>query len=235
MQIAAIIPARGGSKGIPRKNICELGGFPLIAWSIFAAKSCGLIDTVLVSTDDDEIAHIAMKYGADVPFKRPATLASDHATTVDAVADLLNNLNHISKCPDFVVLLQPTQPFRSQHSIVKSINLSLENQQGVVTISELSDHPLLIREYFSDTKRVIPLLHGMNSTVRRQDFPLFFKVNGAVYVNPVQDYFDQKSLNDNPLAVLSDKIEATDIDDIDDLDYAQWLIDSGKVELPKWS
>ena len=126
MRTIAIIPARGGSKGIPHKNIVDLGGIPLIAWSILVAKKVSIIEEVYVSTDDGEIARIATQYGANVPFLRPARLATDSARTVDAVADFLNKIQASREKIDAIVLLQPTQPFRSAESIERALNLFKE-------------------------------------------------------------------------------------------------------------
>lgn len=233
MNIVAIIPARGGSKGIPRKNLRLLGGVPLIGWSIHQAKSCSRINEVYVSTDDDEIANMARAFGAKVPFMRPMHLASDSTATVEVVDDFLRRLSQESACPDFVVLLQPTQPFRTLQTIYNSIDLAIKINSGVVTLSQVNEHPVLMRRYRQKDSSVEKILPGIDSTIRRQDFPAIYRVNGAVYVNPVRDYFFHNSLNDNPYAVLTDKIEAVDIDEQEDLLYAEWLIERGLVAPPQ--
>lgn len=233
MNIIAIIPARGGSKGIPKKNIRSLGGLPLIAWSILKARMCNEINTVYVSTDNEEIANIAIAFGASVPFMRPLSLGADSTPTIEVVNDFLINLVKTNTRPDFVVLLQPTQPFRRVRTILSSINLAIRTNSGVVTISPVNDHPILMRKFNPYNSSVSNLLQGVNSTIRRQDFPNIYKVNGAVYVNPTEDYFYNTSLNDNPYAILTDKRESVDIDEPEDLEYAQWLIDRGDVAIPQ--
>lgn len=221
MRTIAIIPARGGSKGIPHKNIVDLGGIPLIAWSILVAKKVSIIEEVYVSTDDGEIARIATQYGANVPFLRPARLATDSARTVDAVADFLNKIHASREKIDAIVLLQPTQPFRSAESIERALNLFKEKGKGVVSVSLVDQHPILMRYFDSHTSQVKPLLLGTNSTIRRQDFPSIYRVNGSIYVNSVDDYINKCSLNDNPFAIVINKKEGVDIDRDEDLQYAR--------------
>lgn len=232
MNIIAIIPARGGSKGIPQKNIIDLGGLPLLAWSIRVARAAKVLDEVYVSTDDDEIAKIAKEYGARVPFLRPKELATDKATTVDAISHFILKLKMENNCPDIVVLLQPTQPFRSVETIIKAIEAYKLTGSGVVSVSRVAEHPVLMRYFDKSTSVLTRLLGNVNSTVRRQDFSEVCRVNGAVYVNSVEDYLQKKSLNDNPIGVITTELEGVDIDTLDDLDYARFLIQHKKLVIP---
>lgn len=232
MNIAAVIPARGGSKGIPRKNLTLLGEHPLLAWSIRLAQSVEYISSVYVSTEDEEIAQVGRQYGAQIPFMRPAVLANDTAKTVDAVADLLERLKQVQRCPDIVVLLQPTQPFRTAESVQRAIELFQSKQDGVVSVCPVDEHPILMRHVNSETHQALRLLSNIDSTVRRQDFSQLYRVNGAVYVNSVNDYFERRSLNDNPYAIITDRIEGTDIDSLEDLEYARWLYSRGIIQTP---
>jgi CMP-N,N'-diacetyllegionaminic acid synthase len=232
MNIIAIIPARGGSKGIPQKNIIDLGGLPLLAWSIRVARAAKVLDEVYVSTDDDEIAKIAKEYGARVPFLRPKELATDKATTVDAISHFILKLKMENNCPDIVVLLQPTQPFRSVETIIKAIEAYKLTGSGVVSVSRVAEHPVLMRYFDKSTSVLTRLLGNVNSTVRRQDFSDVYRVNGAVYVNSVEDYLQKKSLNDNPIGVITTELEGVDIDTLDDLDYARFLIQHKKLVIP---
>jgi CMP-N,N'-diacetyllegionaminic acid synthase len=126
--VVCIIPARGGSKGLPRKNVCPLAGKPLIAYSIEAAQACQLIDRIIVSTDDDEIATIAKQYGAEVPFKRPAELAADDATTESVLQHAVFWLEQNEQYRvDIVIFLQPTDIFRKQWMLKEVIRRVLEN------------------------------------------------------------------------------------------------------------
>ena len=135
--ILALIPARGGSKGIPRKNIKVLHGSPLIAYTIAAARNSRYIDDVVVTTDSDEIAKIARDYGASVPFMRPSELADDRSKTIDAVLHAVETLEDMGRTFDAVVLLQPTSPLRTSVDIDCSIETFYSHGSlGVASVSE---------------------------------------------------------------------------------------------------
>jgi len=194
----AVIPARGGSKGIPRKNIIDVAGKPLIAYTIETALASRYLDRVIVSTDDVEIAKVSKQYGAEVPFLRPAHLATDEAKTIDTVID---TLERIEQSYDYVVLLQPTQPLRTVQQIDDAIQQVVEqNQSSLVSVEEVTDHPILYRTMTTEGK-LLPLLH-QNSTVRRQDFEPYYKVNGLIYINKVDELTHDTSLNDNEYSFL---------------------------------
>ena len=224
-RILALIPARGGSKGILHKNITPLAGEPLIKYSIDAAKQSKYIDYVLVSTDDAEIADIAKKYGAKVPFLRPKELASDTAKTIDAVLHAIETLRKAGETFDSLVLLQPTSPLRTAEDIDKAIETFYQfNRQPVVSVSEVSDHPILIRtiEQTPNGDRLKPLLDG-SSTVRRQDMPPFYRVNGSIYINPIEEISQTTSFNDNLVPFIMQKNHSVDIDEPIDLRIAEWI------------
>ena len=122
-RLLAIIPARGGSKRLPRKNILDLSGKPLIAWTIEAALNSKYIDRIVVSTDDQEIANISIKHGAEVPFLRPKSLATDDASSIDTVINVLGEIEIIDQHYEYIVLLQPTSPLRTEIDIDKAIEL----------------------------------------------------------------------------------------------------------------
>lgn len=207
----AVIPARGGSKSIPRKNIIDVAGKPLIAYTIETALASRYLDRVIVSTDDAEIAEVSKQYGAEVPFLRPAHLATDEAKTIDTVID---TLERIEQSYDYVVLLQPTQPLRTVQQIDDAIQQVVEqNQSSLVSVEEVTDHPILYRTMTTEGK-LLPLLH-QNSTVRRQDFEPYYKVNGLIYINKISDLTSATSLNDNVYAFLTHSV--IDIDTREDL------------------
>ena len=134
--------------------------------------------------------------------------------------------------PDVVVLLQPTQPFRTCSTVVRTIEKCLSTKRGALTVSAVNEHPILMRILDPASGRVRNLLPNVSSTVRRQDFPKIFKVNGAVYANFSQDYFSKASLNDNPFAVETSRIEAVDIDEPSDLEHARRLVEQNIVAAP---
>lgn len=139
--VLAVITARGGSKGIPKKNIKELGGKPLIAWTIEAAKASHFLDYFLVSTDDAEITEVSKKYGAPVPFMRPAELSTDSAKSIPAVQHALNWLReHEGKNFDYVMILQPTSPLRNAEDIDACIEKIVDtNADSVMSMVKLVD------------------------------------------------------------------------------------------------
>lgn len=226
MRRIAYIPARGGSKGIPRKNIQEVSGKPLIAYSILAARATSLFDMVFVSTDSPEIAEIAQAYGADVPFLRDPSVAQDTTRTIDTVVSDKARLEQLmggGRGYDVFVLLQPTSPLRGAGDIVGAVRLFEENGLncgGVVSISKVVEHPILMRMLDVKTHRLMSILPG-GSTVRRQDMPPVYKVNGAIYVNAWNELTPSLSLNDNRLGYVMDEGRAIDIDTPKDLDLVR--------------
>ena len=145
-KVLAIIPARSGSKGIKDKNIINLNGKPLIAYSIEAGLKSKYIDKVVVTTDGEEIAKVARAYGAEVPFMRPDYLSSDTAKTIDAVMHCIEEMKRLGEEYDYIVLLQPTQPLRQSWHIDEAIELILEkDEEALVSVSKVKDHPILMR------------------------------------------------------------------------------------------
>ena len=224
-RILALIPARGGSKGIHHKNIALLAGKPLIQYTIDAARQSKYIDYILVSTDDAEIAEISKKIGAKVPFLRPKELASDTAKTIDAVLHAIETLRKAGETFDSLVLLQPTSPLRTAEDINRAVETFYEsNRQPVVSVSEVSDHPILIRtiEKTPEGEYLKPLLQT-GSTVRRQDMPPFYRVNGSIYINPIEEINSTTSFNDNPIPFVMSPSHSIDIDEPLDLKIAEWI------------
>lgn len=219
-KILALIPARGGSKGIKDKNIIPLAGKPLIAYSIEAAKKSKYIDSIVVTTDSEKIAEVAKRYGARVPFLRPVELAADTSKTIDAVLHAIKTLKSMGENYDTLVLLQPTQPLRTTDDIGKAIELYYEDgENGLVSISPVDDSPLLIRSIGADGK-LLNLL-SQNSTCRRQDMPNYYKVNGCIYINKIDELNENTSFNDNKVPFIMDKEHSIDIDEMTDLWMAE--------------
>lgn len=190
MSVLAIIPARGGSKGIPRKNIKKLNGKPLIGWTIGAAKEAHCIDRIVVSTEDDEIASVAKGLGADVPFLRPAELAKDDTPGIDPV------LHAIDQMPkyDWVLLLQPTSPLRSAADIDAIWALCQQKSaSSAVSISEVSKHPFWMYQR-DDFFRISPVIQNRPDVTRRQDLPPAYALNGALYLVKTTWLLEYKSL-----------------------------------------
>ena len=214
-KIIAIIPARGGSKGIPNKNIVKIKGKPLIAYTILSAKKSRYLDKIIVSTDSKKIARVATSFGASVPFLRTKSLATDNAKTIDTI---IYTLKKLKEKYDAVVILQPTSPLRDQHDIDKAIELFYHEKKDLVSISKIEINPYLIR---SKKKGALTNLVNHTSTIRRQDLSTYYKVNGAIYINKISRLTVNTSLNDNPIGYEMNPSHSLDIDTIDDLNEAK--------------
>jgi CMP-N-acetylneuraminic acid synthetase len=178
----AIIPARGGSKGVPRKNVRELCGKPLIVWTIESAKVSTNIDMVVVSTDDEEIAEISRKAGAEVPFMRPAKLARDDSLAIDTYIYTIERLNNeFGFRYESFVTLQPTTPLRSVYDIDKSIKLFEDKQADSVISGRLLEHPA---EWVYQLGSEGQILSSMDddSRMNRQQGEKYYLPNGAVLI-----------------------------------------------------
>ena len=181
MDILAIIPARGGSKGIPLKNIVPLADKPLISYSIDSAKKSKFITRIVVSTDNQKIASIAKKFGADVPFLRPQKISKDNSSTQDSIVHALEYLeNSESYIPEIVVLLQPTSPLRNYENIDKSIRkLNREKSDIVLEISKIKTHPY--RSFWPNGQYLKPFKNNFLRFHQRQQFPTCYYPTGEVY------------------------------------------------------
>ena len=184
-KILAIIPARGGSKGVIRKNIHQLAGKPLIAWTIETALSCSFLDRVIVSTDDEMIRNVAIGYGAEAPFKRPSEFAQDNTSDLPVYQQTLSWLRiNQDYCPEIVVWLRPTSPLRSSRDIHDAvILLEKTNADWARTITKVQ-HPIFWTKKL-DGDRLVPFLEDFDDSAyncRRQDQPIFYLPNGAVDV-----------------------------------------------------
>lgn len=224
----AIIPARGGSKGIPRKNIKNINGKPLIQYTIDEAKGSKYLDKIIVSTDDEEIAEVALHCGAEVPFLRPKELAQDGSKTIDTLIHVLKELNSMMDNYNYLVLLQPTQPMRKSWHIDEAIESIIEkDEESLVSVSLVNENPILTRTInkYGTLEKIL----NINSTVRRQDFPKYYKVNGAIYINKIDSNFNENtSLNDNKLAYVMDKAYDVDIDEEIDIEMFELMLNKQK-------
>lgn len=181
MKRLAVIPARGGSKGIPGKNLVDLGGRPLLAWTVRVAMDSGCLDRIVVSTDDPTIAEAARSAGAEVPFLRPAELARDDTPTLPVVHQVAETLRTGGWDADVIVVLQPTSPFRTATDIRDGMALRERIQADVVvSVVESESHPAWSFTLSQDG-RLLPFLDG-NLPTRRQDLVPAFRPNGALYI-----------------------------------------------------
>lgn len=222
-KVLALIPARGGSKGVPRKNVRMLGGKPLIAWTIEAATQSKYIDRVMLSSEDEEIIEVAKKWGCDVPFVRPKELAQDDTPSMEVI---LHGIEQV-KGYDYIVLLQPTSPFRTTEDINKCIEKCVENnQESCVSIVEVSQNPYWM--YTVKENEVLnPLIEIDDKYYQRQKLPKTYILNGAVYVASIEWLKQSKSfLSKNTTSVEMTKEKSIDIDTMLDFKVASLLIDS---------
>jgi len=217
----AIIPARGWSKRLPRKNVLDLCGKPLIAWSIEAGLKSKYIDKVVVTSDDYEILEISKKLEAET-IKRPDELASDTATTFDAIKHTMDNFEKY----DYIVLLQPTSPLRDEKHIDEAIELlKAKNADAVISVCEMDHSPL-----WSNT---LPPDSNMNSFLkdevlnqRSQDLEKYYRINGAIYICKTNKLLENKGffLKENIFAYKMDRESSIDIDEEIDFKIAEGLI-----------
>lgn len=185
-ETVAIITARGGSKGIPGKNLKPMAGRPMIAWTIEVARQAQGLDRVLVSTDDPEIARVCREHGAEVPFLRPAHLATDTATHLAVFDHMMDWLAAEGHLPEYLLLLQPTSPLRIREDIEGGIQLARERRaDAVIGVSEIhphTAHPWLAKKLSADGA-LEPFMVAPTDDLRRQNMPPAYAINGALYVN----------------------------------------------------
>lgn len=181
MKILTIIPARGGSKGIPRKNIKPLAGKPLIYYTIDCARAICDDEDICVSTDDDEIIQVVEDYGLKVPFKRPAELATDTAGTYEVLLHALDFYEQRGRKYDVVVLLQNTSPFRTSEHVLGALKLYTSDIDMVVSVKECQANPYYC-VFEENAEGYLQVCKGEGSIFRRQDAPKVYEYNGAIYI-----------------------------------------------------
>lgn len=193
-RVIAIIPARGGSKGLPNKNIKILCGKPLIYWSIYKASLSKYLDKIIVSTDSKKIAKIAKEYDAEVPFLRPNELSTDTAPTFDAVNHALSCLKERGELFDYVVLLEPTSPLREDYDIDKMLLKLHQNKKdydSIISIGKISEHPSIMKKIVNGNLE--PFEANINQTTRRQDnIPAYFPF-GVAYITKIESLLLEKT------------------------------------------
>lgn len=227
-KILGLIPARGNSKGLPKKNIYPLLGKPLIAWTIETALKSKYLDRIVVSTDSGEIAKVSRKFGAEVPFLRPRELATDTAKSIDVVLHTLRFFQGQGLQFDYVSLLEPTSPLREESDIDKSIKLLVDNRYGAVSIvgvsRVVSSHPAF-DVMLSDKNLLIPYEGDFSIGPRRQDLSKLYFLEGSIYVSQVQEIFKRRSFYHNKtLAYIVPKWKSPEVDDIIDLFYVEGIL-----------
>ena len=222
--ILGIITARGGSKGLPRKNLKPLCGKPLIAWTIEQALASKYLDKVIVSTEDEEIAEISKQFGAEVPFMRPKELATDEAKSVDVALHSINFLESIGEHFNIIVLLQPTSPLRTPEDIDKAIESFSENScESLVSVCE-APHSLF---WSFDIKGgyLEPFLGKEYLNKRRQDLPKLYLPNGAIYISTKDSIEKNRGFfPDNTHPYLMSPEQSIDVDTELEFKNAEYLL-----------
>lgn len=231
MNILVVIPARGGSKGIPHKNIKKLNGKKLITYSIDVARQLTSDDNICVSTDDDNIIATVENYGLKVPFKRPAELATDSAGTNGVLLHALDFYENQGRTYDVIVLLQPTSPFRSIDSLSAAVDLYTPDVDMVVSVKEAVTNPYY-NSFEENDKGLLVISKGEGLIERRQDAPKVWEFNGSIYV------INTTRLKEVGLSRLNrikkyvmDDFHSIDLDTMMDWYMAEYIISNHLIEL----
>lgn len=221
MNVLAVIPARGGSKGVPRKNLREVAGRPLLAWTIEEARRCASLDRIVLSSEDPEVITVARRYKCEVPFVRPADLARDDTPGIEPVLHALGELPGY----DYVVLLQPTSPLRTAADIDGCVDHCRQlGAPACVSVAPCRDHPALLVQMEAGS-RLRRLYQPPTGAVRRQDYPEFFVLNGAVYVARSDWLLSSRTfLTDETAGYVMPRERSLDIDSEGDLQFFAALV-----------
>lgn len=223
LRVLAVIPARGGSKAVPGKNILPFAGKPLIQYSIDAAARSRFVDRVVVSSDDSAIIAAAAAGGADAPFRRAPELATDEASSCDVVADALERIPGF----DIVVLLQPTSPLRIAADIDGSLELLVaRGAPSCISLGPVDEHPYWMY-YRGDDGRIIPVTSTKEGPVeRRQDLPVVWRLNGAVYAARVGWFIRERTfLSSETVGYPMPRERSLDIDTVDDVERFRLILE----------
>ena len=223
----SIIPARGGSKRLPNKNILPLSGKPLVAWTIEAALGSSYIDRSVVTSDSDEILKIGEKYGIGI-IKRPKKLALDTSATIDVIKHAIEIIGNEY---DFTVLLQPTSPLRTSKHIDEAIEfLEDRKAEAVISVCE-NEHPPLWSNTLPNDLSMKNFLRKDIINKRSQDLPKYYRLNGAIYICKTSKLLEQNTflIDDNIYAYVMDRKSSVDIDDRLDFLYVYTIINEEKL------
>jgi len=217
----AIIPARGGSKRLPKKNILNLNDKPLISYSIEAGLKSKYIDNIIVTSDNDEILDISKQYNINT-IKRPKYLASDTSTSFDAIKHTMDNSNYY----DYIILLQPTSPLRTSEHIDEAIELlEIKNADAIISVCEMDHNPLWSNVINKDLSMQYFLKDEILNK-RSQDLKTYYRLNGAIYICENKKLLENRTffLNKNIFAYIMNKNNSVDIDNLLDFKFVEFLM-----------
>lgn len=225
-KILAIIPARGGSKGLPGKNIRFLSGKPLLAWAIDVLKECDIIDQIFVSTDSEDIASVAIQFGVEIPFLRNQFIAKDNSLVIDAVLETLDYFSSVGENYDIVMLIEPTSPLRTASMIIDCIKKMVEgNAQSIATFSEL-EVPLE-RIWCINENNAHTYLQNDLAFRPRQSLSNVYKLNGLLYAINVKTLVEMtipQIMTTDVVPYITPREISIDIDDITDFEFIDYLV-----------
>lgn len=218
-KILAIIPARGGSKGLPDKNIKPLCGKPLIGWSIEQAKLSKYIDDIFVTTDSEKIANTAKEFGIDIPFLRPAELANDTSSSIDVVEHVLSHYERKNLFFNYIVLLEPTSPLRKKNDLDTAIQLAVENEtaDGIISLGEVHmEHPMIVKKV-SENGKISPYIDHVKKISQRQQEDKAYFPYGVIYMIKTDIFKKERAFyTNNILPYYIERWQNYEVDDIYD-------------------
>jgi CMP-N,N'-diacetyllegionaminic acid synthase len=226
MKTLAVIPARGGSKSIPNKNIKIVAGKPLIAWTILETLASPNVDRLIVSTDSPTIAQVGREYGAEVPFLRPVELAQDDTPGIAPILHAARWLRQNEGYePDYVLCLQPTSPFRTSEDIDSAIALAQEKEaDSVISVTPVKHHPNWMK-HLDDAGKLVDYVPRGHAVTKRQDLSPLYALNGAIYLIRFQALLQQGTFFvDNTYGYVMPPERSLDIDTPWDLHLAELII-----------
>ena len=226
-KIIAIIPARGGSKGLPNKNIKNMHGKPLIAWTIQSALSSEFLDTVFVSTDSKEIRDISIDFGSEIPFMRPSIFAQDNSPSWEVVIHVLDEFKKAGKEFDYIALLEPTSPLRKKDDIDNAIKklINDNNAETLVSLGEIHmEHPTIVKK-LNDQGLVKPYIDHSKNIYQRQQMDNAYFPYGVIYLSKVDAFYRQKKFyTEKTIAFLIERWQNFEIDDSLDFEIIEKIL-----------
>jgi len=216
MKILAVIPARGGSKGIPQKNLLNVAGKPLIAWTIESAINSKFIDTIIVSSENDKILDFSKNYTHVKCIERPLNLAADNSPTEPVLSHVLNNIN--SEEYEYLILLQPTSPLRNGKDIDDAITTIIDSEAtSLISVTQPQHHPL--KSFIKDEKGFLKgLVNNQYPFMPRQELPEVYQPNGAIYIVKIEEFLKTNTLfTEKTIEYIMSLEKSIDVDSLDDV------------------
>ena len=232
-RVLGIIPARGGSRRLQKKNIRHLCNKPLIGWTIDAARNSKTLDELVVSTEDVEVEKVVTALGLTEVIKRSSDLASDDATINDVVVEVLNVMKKRGEKFDYIVLLQPTSPLRTAEHVEGAFGLmETMDCSGVISVCR-TEHPVEWTGKLGPDGFLDSFISNAELDKQSQEFMPSYQINGAIYVTPVDRFLKEKTLflKSGMVAYVMDRASSVDIDDEYDLRLAAWLLEQRKKSI----